>query len=1296
MAVSAMSDQTLLQQLYERIDQCMLADQFALRKRLNGLQRRVKEGKPVDQGLAKLQQSFDASVQLRSRRFEQLPTPVYPEGLPVSDKREDIKQAISENQVVIVAGETGSGKTTQLPKICLELGRGVNGYVGHTQPRRLAARSLASRIADELGSEVGQAVGFKVRFSDHTHAESYIKIMTDGILLAEMQQDHLLNHYDTIIIDEAHERSLNIDFILGYLKQLLPKRPDLKVIITSATIDTERFSKHFDNAPVIEVSGRSYPVEIRYRPLYESDEGEGGDVVQGILEAVDEISRLDRHGHILVFLPGEREIRETAEALRKHHPQDSEILPLYARLSAAEQARIFQHSRKQRIVLSTNVAETSLTVPGIRYVVDPGLARISRYSYRSKVQRLPIEPVSQASANQRAGRCGRVAPGVCIRLYSEEDFNGRPEFTPPEIHRTNLASVILQMASLGLGEIQAFPFVDLPDSRMVSDGYKLLQELGAIDKKQALTALGRKLARLPIDPRIGRMLLAAIDEGSLSEVLLIASALSIQEPRERPADKQQAADERHREFRDERSDFLAYLNLWNWFQEQKKHLSRNQLRKLCKKQFVSYLRMMEWGDIYKQLAGQLKEMGFHPNKEPADYAQIHRALMSGLLGNLAFKQEDKEYLGARSKKLKIFPGSGLRKKQPKWIVAAELVETSQLFARTVAKIEPEWVEQIAAPLCKKSYSDPHWEKRRAQVVAFEKVTLYGLPIVARRKVHYGPLDPKVSREIFIRQGLIAGELRSHAACLKHNRALVEEIERLESKTRRRDLLVDEELIFAFYDQALPEKVHNGIGFERWYKQAARKNPQLLKLSRDELLQQDVFASQQAYPDSLPYHGVQLDLEYHFDPTYHADGVSVKVPLAILNQLDSNYFEWLVPGMLQEKVVHLIKALPKAVRRNFVPAPDYAQACVEALSSERESNLLEAVAHQLNRISGEPLPADIWQALTIPDHLCMNFQVIDEQGGVVAHGRNLDALKHQCGSLASQHFVTPKVANLERDGITQWDFGSLPEMVEIKERGLTLKAYPALQAGTDFVSIRVFDTPEKAQQVHHKGLQQLFALQLADKVKYLQKNIPNLQRMALCYRTIGSADQLKAQIILAAIEHCFLEGSGNVRDEAEFNNCLERGRGHLIDVANELSCVLDVILGLYHQIRLSIKGNIPAFWINAVADIHQQLEALFVSDFITATPYLYLSQYPRYLKAIQLRLEKLNHNLDRDRVAMMDVARVWELYLKLCQEDSVERRAKLLPLRWDIEELRISLFAQEVKTLHPISVKRLEKMLNEVR
>jgi ATP-dependent helicase HrpA len=936
-----------LKALSAQLDQCMVADQHRLRQRLA----RLKKTSNSSEVLKHLTAEFAKSQQQRRQRLDSLPIPDYPEELPVSERRTEIAKAIKENQVVIVAGETGSGKTTQLPKICLDIGRGVAGLIGHTQPRRLAARSVASRIASELKSELGHAVGYKVRFSDHTRPESYIKLMTDGILLAESQNDHFLNQYDTLIIDEAHERSLNIDFLLGYLKQLLPKRPNLKLIITSATIDTERFAKHFNDAPIIEVTGRTYPVELRYRPLEAVDEeAKDRNIQQAILDAVDEAARLGQ-GDVLIFLPGEREIRETAESLRKHHPLHTEILPLYARLSAAEQNRVFQTHKGRRIVLATNVAETSLTVPGIRYVIDPGLARMSRYSHRTKVQRLPIEKVSQASANQRAGRCGRVAPGVCFRLYSEMDFINRTEFTEPEIKRSNLAAVILQMKSLRLGEVEHFPFVEPPEQKMISDGYKLLQELGAVDAAQHLTETGKQLAKLPVDPRIGRMVLAAKQEDCLEEVLVIASAISVQDPRERPHEYQQAADEKHRQFKDERSDFLAYLNLWRSFHEQKRHLSNNKLRKWCKENFISYLRMREWHDVHAQMHSLITDMGWRPNQIEAGYTEIHRALITGLLGNLANKTQSQEYAGARGIKLYIFPGSGLFKKQPKWFMAAELVETTRLYARLIAKIESEWIEQVAGDLCKRSYFEPHWEKTPAAVMAYERVTLYGLVINPKRKVHYSRIDSVEARQIFIRKALVAGDFQTQAKFFEHNKQLVADIETLEAKSRRRDVLVDEQVLYDFYDQLIPDDICDGRRFEKWRKAAEEKNKQLLYLTREDLMHHEAEgASEAQFPDSMQIAGMSLKLSYHFEPGSEDDGVTVTVPLPALNLLQPQQFDWLVPGLLHEKICQLLKSLPKVLRRNFVPVPDFANACLRSLAVS-DIPLIEALQQQLKKISG---------------------------------------------------------------------------------------------------------------------------------------------------------------------------------------------------------------------------------------------------------------------------------------------------------------------------------------------------------
>ncbi|MGD8498283.1 MAG: ATP-dependent RNA helicase HrpA, partial [Chromatiales bacterium] len=922
------------------IDQCLAGDRAGLRRRLRGLQRRLRERKPIDRGLGALVEAVRTSATRRQSRVSSRPAIEYPLELPVVARREEIAATIRDHPVVIVCGETGSGKTTQLPKICLELGRGIDGLIGHTQPRRIAARSVAARLAEELGGEIGQHVGFKIRFSDHTRPTGYVKLMTDGILLAEIQQDRLLSRYDTLIIDEAHERSLNIDFLLGYLKQLLPRRPDLKLIITSATIDPERFSRHFDDAPIVEVSGRTYPVDIRYRPLVGEDEDSRDlTLLEGIVQAADELAG-EGPGDILVFLSGEREIREAAEALRKHHPGHTEILPLYARLSATEQQRVFQSHRGRRIVLATNVAETSLTVPGIRYVIDTGRARISRYSWRSKIQRLPIEAVSQASANQRAGRCGRVSEGVCIRLYDEQDFERRDAFTEPEILRTNLASVILQMEALGLGDIEAFPFVEPPDPRLIKDGYRLLHELGAVDQRNRITALGRRIARLPVDPRLARMLIAAEGQGCLRETLIVVSALAVQDPRERPLEHQQAADQAHARFLDERSDFLAYLNLWEYYQVQRLHLSKSKLRRQCRDEFLSFMRIREWIETHGQLRTLMLESGARENEKDASYAQLHRALLSGLLSHIGIRDEAGEFIGARNRRFRVFPGSGLFKRPPKWLMAAEIAETARVYARTCARIEPEWLEGLARPLMRREVFEPHWQRRAGRAGAYERLSLYGLVVVAKRRIDYTRINPVESRELLIRHALVYGEYKGEPTFLKHNLALVDEVEELEARSRRRDILVDEDSLYAFYDRLLPETITNLAAFERWRAEVEREDPKALFFRREALMRheaEDITAER--FPDTIQVGGLRLPLTYRFEPEAEDDGVSVTVPAAALNQLDRAPFDWLVPGLFEERLVALIRGLPKALRKNFVPAPDFARALAQRLPY-RDGGLFE--------------------------------------------------------------------------------------------------------------------------------------------------------------------------------------------------------------------------------------------------------------------------------------------------------------------------------------------------------------------
>ncbi len=1277
--------------LNEEIDKCLLIDRHRLRQRLR------RQNHDDIAGLEKLAAEIQVSCQKRQLRQDKLPKPTYPDELPVSERREEILEVIQQHQVVIVAGETGSGKTTQLPKICLEAGRGVDGLIGHTQPRRIAARSVATRIAGELQTELGHAVGYKVRFSDRTRPESYIKLMTDGILLAESQADRFLNQYDTLIIDEAHERSLNIDFLLGYLKQLLPKRPELQLIITSATIDTERFAQHFDAAPILEVSGRTYPVDIHYRPLQAEDEDEQDrDLQQAIRDAVDELARLGQ-GDVLIFLPGEREIREIAESLRKHHPPHTEILPLYARLSAAEQNRIFQSHKGRRIVLSTNVAETSLTVPGIRYVIDPGLVRLSRYSHRTKVQRLPIEKISQASANQRAGRCGRVAPGVCIRLYSEEEFKLRPEFTDPEIKRSNLAAVILQMKSLRLADIDAFPFVEAPEGKMIGDGYKLLEELGAVDSQRRLTKTGQELARLPLDPRVARMVLAAKDESCLSEVMIIASALSVQEPRERPHDKQQAADEKHKQFADEQSDFLAYLNLWRAYHEQSHHLSNNKLRKWCKENYISYLRMREWHDVQVQLKSMVSELGWRPNQQTADYDAIHRALLAGLLGNVANKTDKQEYTGARAIKLNVFPGSALFKKTPKWIIAAELVETARMYARTVAKIEPEWIEQVAGDLCKRSFFEPHWEKRPAAVMAYERLTLYGLVVNPRRKIHYGRINPKEARELFIRGALAEGELNTRAGFFEHNQNMIAEIESLEAKSRRRDVLVDEQVLFDFYDKRIPEDVFDGRRFDKWRKQAEKKEPKLLYLKKDDLMLHaagDVTAAQ--FPDALEVEGMTLKLSYHFEPGHVEDGVTLTIPLPALNLLRPKRFEWLVPGLLNEKVCQLLKSLPKSLRRNFVPVPNFADACLQVLVPSNDS-LLEALQHQLFRMGGVKIGSEDWDLEKLTPHMRMNFKVVDEKGALVAMGRDLLQLQGKLKGQAQQSFTVVPVWDGERENIRDWDFDALPLQIDFERNSVKMRGYPALIDNKESVSIKLLDTPEQAERETRKAQRRLIMLTLPEKIKYLTKNLPGLKQMCLYYAPIGRCEALQHDLLNAVIDQAFLGGKPLPRTRGEFDACLARGKQSMIDVSNELCALVAAALTEHHQLNKKLKGNLSPAWLHAVADVKQQLAGLIYPGFISQTPSEWLSEYPRYFKAINLRLEKLSGAIGRDRASTLEIKPLWQAFVERKEKHKEQGLVDpaLETYRWMLEELRVSMFAQELKTKIPVSSKRLKQKLSEI-
>ena len=1291
----------------------------------------------------------------------------FPEALPVSARKDEIAAAIAVNPVVIVCGETGSGKTTQLPKICLELGRGVQGLIGHTQPRRLAARSVARRVAEELDTRIGEGVGVKVRFQDRTAPDSLIKLMTDGILLAESQHDPLLKAYDTIIIDEAHERSLNIDFLLGYLKRLLQKRKDLKVIITSATIDAERFANHFamdgKPAPVIEVSGRLYPVEVRWRPIEdprektaakngsapersersarEEREADEDRLYEAISDAVDELARCGT-GDVLVFLPGEREIREAAEVLRKHHPPHTEILPLYSRLSAEEQDRVFRGHSGRRVILATNVAETSLTVPGIRYVVDAGLARVKRYSYRSKVEQLQIEKISRAAARQRAGRCGRVADGICIRLYGEQDFEARSEFTDPEILRSSLANVILRMLDLKLGDVTQFPFIEPPPDKAIRDGLLLLQELGAVDDRQGLTRLGRDLARLPLDPRLGRMVLAARDHHCLSELTIIASALGAQDPRLRPPEQQQTADETHRRILfgpEEQSEFTAWLKLWAWYDEAMKHNSARKLTQLCQKNFLSVLRLREWRDVHGQLHTLAAELGWKFNTSPATYEQIHRALLTGLLGNIGCKSEEKgDYLGARGIRFVVHPGSYLQKKAGKWLVAAELAETSRLFARCVARVNPEWIEQIGAHLIKRSYSEPHWEKKAMQVVAFERTTLYGLTLQARRRVHFGPLDPAASREIFIREGLVAGEIDQAWAnrwpFYRQNQKLIEEIEQLEHKQRRQDVLVDDALIEAFYDARIPADIVNGAGFDAWRREAEKANPKRLYLDRDDLMRHEAGGvTTDNFPPEIDIGGARYDLSYHFAPGAADDGVTLTLPLAYLNRLSPEACEWLVPGLLRDKVLQLLKQLPQRYRSKLVPLPTFADEFIAARAGKADrtrTGLLAALMHHILferglNARGWTLTPDAFAPESLPAHLRMNFRLVDAAGRQRDQSRSLSELRARWAQEARQAFsesaqvaVQEQVAiqaqtktsssavadvataatsaPVQATGITTWSFGELAEMMELTVDGQTLFGYPALQDDGDSVSIRVFDSPDAARDIHRQGLLRLFALALHEPWKGFDKQLRKDSELGMRYVPLGDAADLVQQILWAALQQACLADNDQAwpRNAAAFAEAAKRGRERLGLLIQELTRLVRTILDEWASVRKRLPT--AKAWPAVVADIEAHLSRLMTPRFVRDIDRDHLQHLPRYLKAHNVRLDRLKRGgapaLSRDTAALADWQRLWQSYERRARELARNgvRDDRLEQFRWQLEELRVSLFAQELKTPLPVSVKRLEK------
>ncbi|MBS2965135.1 ATP-dependent RNA helicase HrpA [Actinocrinis puniceicyclus] len=1298
--------------LHTRLSDVSLRDEARLRRRLEGA-RKARRPDAIAAIRAQIAEQINASAARVSARRANVPLVTYPEQLPVSRKRDEIRAAIQDHQVVIVAGETGSGKTTQLPKICLELGRGVRGVIGHTQPRRLAARTVAERIAEELKTPLGSAVGYKVRFTDHSGDQTNVKLMTDGILLAELQHDRDLLQYDTLIIDEAHERSLNIDFILGYLKQLLPRRPDLKVIITSATIDAERFADHFGalsggqerngRAPIIEVSGRTYPVEVRYRPivdLNDPDSDADRDQIQAICDAVEELDR-ESPGDVLVFLSGEREIRDTADALNRLALRNTEVLPLYARLSTAEQHRVFQQHAGRRIVLATNVAETSLTVPGIKYVIDPGTARISRYSHRLKVQRLPIEPVSQASANQRAGRCGRTSDGICIRLYSESDYTSRPLYTEPEILRTNLASVILAMTSIGLGDIAAFPFVEAPDRRNIRDGLDLLHELGAVEAPEPgaqprLTDIGRQLARLPVDPRLARMVVEAARTGCMNEVLVITSALSIQDPRERPSDRQQQATQAHARFTDkeQQSDFLTYLRLWEYLQEKQRELSSNQFRKLCKNEYLHYLRVREWQDLHAQLRQVAKDLGVTPNTGPADPALVHQALLSGLLSHIGmYEPEKREYIGARNARFAVFPGSSLFKKSPRWLMAAEVVETSRLWGRIAARIEPQWAEALAEHLVKRGYSEPHWSTEQGAVLAYEKVTLYGLPIVAQRRVNYGRIDPQLSRELFIRHALVQGEWRTHHEFFQRNRKLLGEVEELENRARRRDIAVHDDIIFAFYDQRVGKDVVSAAHFDQWWKQARREQPQLLDFDREMLVNRNAGAVlEEHYPDVWRQGKLRFELTYQFEPGADADGVTVHVPLAVLNQVEPDGFDWQIPGLREELVTELIRSLPKPIRRSFVPAPNYAKALLDRLPA-REGPLLDGLEREMRRMGAAALDRSDWDLDRVPEHLKMTFRVVDERGRKLAEDKDLESLKLRLKAKVRES-ISAAADDVERTGLRTWEFGTLARVFEQRRRGVAMKAYPALVDEGGSVGVKLLDTVEEQEEAMRLGTRRLLLLNVVSPTRSMLAVLDNREKLALGTNPYGPVPKLFEDCVACAADYLIERHGGPAWDKDAFTRLRDKVREELAECAETVVKLAAAILAPAHELDRRLRGPASLSLLPSLNDARAQLASLVRPGFISQTGYEQLAQLPRYLRALGYRLDKMTDDPYRDQANLTKVQQLEAEYAAALQRVPRGRGPdqQLRQARWMLEELRVSLFAQQMRTAYPVSEKRIRKAL----
>jgi len=1290
-----------INQLYANLEECRYIDQVRLRKRIRTLQKTDQKSRKEAVVEALLKDISKARQTLQSR-LDQRPYISYPDQLPVAQHAEEIVKAISNNQVVIVAGETGSGKTTQLPKVCLQAGLGRKGLIGHTQPRRLAARTVSTRIAEEMQVKLGGVVGYQVRFTDQASNETLVKVMTDGILLSEIKHDRYLNKYDALIIDEAHERSLNIDFLLGYLKRLLTKRPELKLIITSATIDVDRFSKYFSGAPIFSVSGRSFPVDVEYRPAAVGDEY-SQTLSEQICDVIDEILVEEKKrswgiGDVLVFLPGEREIRDVAKHLNLNEWRDTEVLPLYARLGNKDQNRVFSSHAGRRIVLSTNVAETSITVPGIRYVIDPGTVRMSRYSYRSKIQRLPIEAVSQASANQRKGRCGRVSEGICYRLYSEDDFNSRSEFTDPEILRTNLAAVILKMIDSGIGSVADFEFIDPPDGRLWNDGYKLLFELEAVDESRDLTKLGKRLASLPTDPRLGKMLLTAANNDCLKEVLVIVSGLSIQDPRERPSDKQQAADQAHSEFKDPDSDFLSFLKLWDSYETQRQELSNNQQKRYCQKHYLSYMRMREWREIHRQLHLVLKELGLKENQNESSFDPVHQSLLSGMLGNIGRHDEKREYHGCRNRKFLLFPGSSISKRPPKWMFSSEIVETQQVYARYNAKIDPTWIEPIAGHLVNKTWSEPHWQSKRAQVVAKEKVTLYGLEIVTNRLVNFSQIDPKVCREIFIRTGLVEGMYSSKALPIKKNKRLIADLEALEERTRKRDIVVDDETIYTLYDQKIPEHIVSGASFEKWFKRLPEDEQASICFTNEDLTRRmapDFDGS--LFPDHLENNGIEFPLSYQFNPGKQEDGVTISVPVNAIRQLTAGRLEKLIPGLLREKCIQLIKNLPRSLRRNFVPVPDIVDAILPKIEST-DAPLLEALSHELKRKTLCVVPIEAWNFELLDQHLRFNIKVLDDKGKVIEQGRDLvkvaDKVEHLIDNTLPEQ--TNKVEPNAK--LNSWDFDVLESSISIKQAGISLTQYPALKDKSAYVEKILCSDELEARRLNRLGMSRLLSFKLEQQVSLFKKDIKSYAKMGLLYAPVGQAKILYDDFLIASISNYFFEADELPHSKQDFEDLFERKRGGYLESAIQFADLVFSVMEKYHQMMKKLKGKMNLAIAMPMSDLQSQLSNLVFNGFLRETPLSQLKNYPRYLDACIVRHEKMARDMANERRYVPLLSSWWEQYsLRKKQFDSQGIWDEdLNHFRWLLEEIRVSWYAQNLGTSETVSEKRLNKLWEGVR